>query len=233
MRIKTMLPYLAGVLVCVLTIQLGLWQSRRAEEKLALGARIAAEAGAPATRLAATPDEWQTVRLTGHWAATGSIYLDNRVHQGLPGYYVLTPLQTDEGRTVLVKRGWIAAGWERATLPAVSTPPGEVTVSGRIRRPEAKPFSLADRPGDGARWQYLDLTAYRAQTGLAVAEVVVEQTDPSADGLIRDWPRPDLGVDRHRGYAVQWFGLAALSAGLCGWFGWRRWRQDGSSQDDA
>lgn len=232
MRIKAVVPYLAGVLVCVLTVQLGLWQTRRAEEKRALGERIAAETGAPARHLAATPEEWQAVRLTGHWAA-GSIYLDNRVHQGQPGYYLLTPLQTDEGRTVLVKRGWIAAGRDRTTLPAVSTPVGEVSVSGRIRRPEAKPYTLADTPGDGARWQYLDLAAYRAQTGLAVADVVVEQTDPSSDGLIRDWPRPDLGIDRHRGYAVQWFGLAALSAGLCGWFGWRRWRQDGRSQDDA
>ncbi|WP_230411854.1 SURF1 family protein [Denitromonas iodatirespirans] len=233
MRVKDVVPYLVGVLVCVLTVQLGLWQTRRAEEKLALGERMAAEAEAPMTVLAAAPEEWQAVRLTGHWLTAGSIYLDNRVHHGQPGYQLLTPLQTEDGRRVLVKRGWLAAGRDRTVLPSVRTPEGEVFVSGRVRRPEAKPYSLADTPSEGARWQYLDLAAYRAQTGIAVADVVVEQTDPSSDGLIRDWPRPDLGVDRHRGYAVQWFGLAALSAGLCGWFGWRRWRHDGSSQDDA
>jgi cytochrome oxidase assembly protein ShyY1 len=115
----------------------------------------------------------------------------------------------------------------------VNTPTGEVTINGRVRLPEAKPYTLADAPGEGARWQYVDLAAYRAWSKLAVIDEVLEQTDPSTDGLIRDWPRPDLGVDRHRGYAVQWFGLAALSAGLCGWFGWRRWRRHGSGSNDS
>jgi len=98
-----------------------------------------------------------------------------------------------------------------------------------VRVPESKPFSLADRPGDNGLWQYLDLDAYAKAYGLTVAARIVEETDTASDGLVRDWPRPDLGVDRHRGYAVQWFGLATLAAGLCGWFGWKRWRAHGGS----
>lgn len=233
MRVMGAMPYVAGVLVCVLTIQLGLWQTRRAEEKLALGARIEAAARAPASAEVTDQVEWQPVRLVGQWLTAGTIFLDNRVQHGQPGYHVLTPLKTVDGTVVLVKRGWTGIGLDRSRLPAVSTPDGEVVVAGRVRYPEAKPYTLAEVPGEGARWQYVDLAAYRVWSKLPVLDVVVEQTDPSTDGLIRDWPRPDLGVDRHRGYAVQWFGLAALSAGLCGWFGWRRWRQDGSSQDDA
>lgn len=233
MRLKGVVPYVVGVLVCVLTIKLGLWQTDRAEEKQALGARIEAAATAPSTTAAANLTEWQVLRLTGQWRSEATIYLDNRVQYGQPGYHVLTPLQMVDGTVVLVKRGWTGIGLNRSALPVVNTPAGEVTINGRVRLPEAKPYTLADAPGEGARWQYVDLAAYRAWSKLAVIDEVLEQTDPSTDGLIRDWPRPDLGVDRHRGYAVQWFGLAALSAGLCGWFGWRRWRRHGSGSNDS
>ena len=51
-----------------------------------------------------------------------------------------------------------------------------------------------------------------------LAAVTVQQAGPPSDGLLRDWPRIDLGVDKHYGYAVQWFALAGLIALLYGWF---------------
>jgi surfeit locus 1 family protein len=56
--------------------------------------------------------------------------------------------------------------------------------------------------------------------------VVIEQTAPmsSTDPLVRDWPVPDFGVDKHRIYMVQWFIFAAMVAGLWGWFTLRRKR---------
>lgn len=233
MRVMGVVPYVAGALVCVVTVQLGLWQSDRAQEKRALGERIEAAAKAPSTTATSDLTEWQMLRLTGQWRAEATIYLDNRVQYGQPGYHVMTPFQMADGTVMLIKRGWTGVGLNRAVLPQVSTPEGEVTINGRVRLPEARPYTLADAPGEGARWQYVDLAAYRDWSKLAVIDEVLEQTDPSTDGLIRDWPRPDFGVDRHRGYAVQWFGLAALSAGLCGWFGWRRWRRHGSGSNDS
>ena len=43
---------------------------------------------------------------------------------------------------------------------------------------------------------------------------VIEQHSALDDGLIRDWPRPDLGVEMHESYALQWYSLAALSVVL-------------------
>lgn len=54
-----------------------------------------------------------------------------------------------------------------------------------------------------------------------LARWVVQQTSSAADGLVRDWPAPSAGVDRHRGYAVQWYALAALAAGLSAWYAGR------------
>jgi surfeit locus 1 family protein len=228
-RLSDWMPYLAGVMLCLLTIQLGFWQTRRAEQKLALGARLEAAQAEPPQVVADVDGlrEWQRVSLRGQWLADKTILIDNRVHGGRPGYHVLTPLRLDDGEVVLVRRGWVATGPDRSHLPAIFTPPDEVRVVGRVRVPEARPFSLAAQPGAGRLWQYLDLDAYARSFGLSVAARIVEQTEGAEDGLVRAWPRPDLGVDRHRGYAVQWFGLAALAAGLCGWFGWRRWRTHG------
>ncbi|QID17088.1 SURF1 family protein [Nitrogeniibacter mangrovi] len=221
------LPYVAGVLMMFVTIQLGLWQTRRADEKIALGQRL--EAAAAAAPVAGADigrtAEWTRVALHGRWLADKTVLIDNRVHEGRAGYYVLTPLRTDAGQVVLVRRGWVPVGRDRSRLPEVTTPSGSVAIVGQVRIPEPKPFSLADAAGAGRLWQYLDLAAYAKAFQVAPADRIVEQTSVADDGLVRDWPRPDLGVDRHRGYAVQWFGLAALAAGLCAWFGWKRWRE--------
>ena len=221
------LPYVVGVALCVTAVQLGLWQTRRAEQKIALGAQLAAgERAVPGGDEAlAAGAEWTRVRLSGRWLAAKGIFVDNRVHQGRAGYHVVMPLLLNSGQAVLVKRGWVAAGADRSILPSIVSPAGVVTIDGRIRVPEARPYTLAAQAGAGPLWQYLDVAAYRAWSGLPVMDVVVEQSSASDDALVRDWPRPDLGVDRHRGYAVQWFGLAALAAGLCGWFGWKRWQK--------
>ena len=221
------LPYVVGVALCVTAVQLGLWQTRRAEQKIALGVQLAAgERAVPGGDEAlAAGTEWTRVRLSGQWLAAKGIFVDNRVHQGRAGYHVVMPLILASGQAVLVKRGWVPAGMDRSTLPQIVSPADEVTIEGRIRVPEARPYTLAAQAGEGRLWQYLDVAAYRAWSGLPVMDVVVEQSSASDDALVRDWPRPDLGVDRHRGYAVQWFGLAALAAGLCGWFGWKRWQK--------
>jgi cytochrome oxidase assembly protein ShyY1 len=68
-------------------------------------------------------------------------------------------------------------------------------------------------------WQNLDFEAYERVSGRPVARFVVQQANDTGDGLRRTWPRPDAGVDKHRGYAFQWYALAALSAGLTLFYG--------------
>ena len=55
----------------------------------------------------------------------------------------------------------------------------------------------------------LDLDRYRSATGLALQPVMILQQDDGKDGLIREWPRPDIGVGKNLGYALQWFSMAA------------------------
>ena len=73
--------------------------------------------------------------------------------------------------------------------------------------------------GFSAIRQNLDLEAYRTETGLPLrTDVTLQQTGAASQGLQRDWPAPALGIERHYGYAFQWFGLSALVAILYVWF---------------
>jgi cytochrome oxidase assembly protein ShyY1 len=123
---------------------------------------------------------------------------------------------------VLVNRGWIAAGPDRRVLPDVVTPAGLIRVAGTVRRPETEPFTLAVDAAQGQVWQFIDLERFRAGSGIAVADWIVLQTSDADDRLAREWPRPDAGVDRHRGYALQWYSLAGLSLVLTGVYVYRR-----------
>jgi surfeit locus 1 family protein len=46
----------------------------------------------------------------------------------------------------------------------------------------------------------------------------VLQTGEASEGLLRQWAEPSTGIDKHYGYAFQWFGLAGLIFILYVWF---------------
>lgn len=224
-------PLLAGVVVAIVAVQLGNWQLRRADEKREIGVRIEQHANAGPQMLASAvrgvqPPEWSRVVVRGHWLPEAAMYVDNRVLDRRPGYHVLMPLELADGSVVLINRGWAAAGPDRSVLPEVDTPSDKVEVAGRVVVPERDPFSLADQARDGQRWQFIDLEAYRAWSGVSPGDWVLQQNSEADDGLERRWADPDLGEDTHRGYALQWYSLAALAAALTGYYVFRSFRKN-------
>jgi surfeit locus 1 family protein len=122
---------------------------------------------------------------------------------------VLTPLIIRGSRTaLLVNRGWVAAGPSRERLPRATAPRGEVALQGLAVDPQTRYVELAHAAPQGRLWQNLDMARYAAQSRLNLQPVLLLQTTPFADGLLRDWPRPDTGVAMHASYAFQWYSLA-------------------------
>ena len=108
----------------------------------------------------------------------------------------------------------IAAGCKpartRAELPAIQTPKGEVTVVG-IALPGNPPvFELSDQFRSGKVWQNLTVERHRQAYGLDLQPIFIHQQNDLGDGLLRQWRRPDVGIDRHRAYAFQWFSLSVV-----------------------
>jgi surfeit locus 1 family protein len=216
----------AALIVAATTFSLGQWQLRRADQKETLQAAIEAQKVLPALdnrALAATKNiadqMHRTVTVQGQWQANHTVYLDNRPMSGKTGFWVLTPLKLqDTNQVILVQRGWVLRNFnDRALLPEVQTPTGPVTVTGRIAPPTSKLYEFKGEDTGRLR-QNIDLKAYRMETGLPLLDVSLLQTGGVSEGLLRDWAAPNLGVDKHYGYAFQWFGLCALVVGLYGWF---------------
>ena len=223
------LVWAVALAAMALTASLGRWQLSRAAEKEALQAAIAERQRLPAldgASLAQALSDDQArellhraITLRGQWLADRTVFLDNRPMARQTGFYVLTPLRlTGSDRVVLVQRGWAPRHQvDRSLLPPVQTPTGAVQVSGRIAAHPPRVYQLGQEQG-GAIRQNLDLDAWRAETGLPLAPVLVVQTGAASDGLQRDWPEAASGVEKHYGYAFQWFGLCTLIGLLLLWF---------------
>lgn len=208
-------PTLAALLFFGLTLWLGNWQTERAETKRVLQAHYdAATLEAPihvgSTLLDASSVLHQRLEVRGVFDETHTILLDNRVHNGVAGYHVLTPLKIEgDQRAILVNRGWVAIGRSRNQLPTLMMPAGQIRLEGMAADPYSRYVELAHADPQGRVWQNLDFDRYAERYGLPLQPVLLMQTSEEKDGLLRAWSRPDSGVSMHVSYAVQWYSLAA------------------------
>jgi surfeit locus 1 family protein len=219
-----------AVLGVAVTSSLGLWQLGRATEKTALqnakqqqSERVVLDGRS----LVTTKDEelkraqliHRRMALTGRWLPEHTVYLENRQMNAKPGFFVLTPLKLEGmDAVVLVQRGWAQRSFtDRTALPILQTPDGLVEVQGHLA---PWPSRLYDFGGaeEGPIRQNLDLQAFRQETKLGLLEVTLLQSGPASEGLLREWPVVASGVEKHHGYAFQWFGLSGLIALLYVWF---------------
>jgi surfeit locus 1 family protein len=180
---------------CAAGIALGNWQRGRADEKRAAAERL------------------ERVAVEGEFAPKYTVYLDNKTRRGRLGYEVVTPLKLRGSPSyVLVNRGWVPAGATRETLPEVPTPAGQVRIEGIAL--ERLPRVFLIEKNTGRLRQTLEVEDYAAETGLKLEPRVIEQHSSLPDGLARDWPPHDAGIEKHQAYALQWYSLAGLAVVL-------------------
>jgi cytochrome oxidase assembly protein ShyY1 len=235
-----LVPFIATVLLVALGISLGNWQERRADQKIALQERIDQRGkqaplvlGPDITALA--PLEFRRVVLTGEFVPAWPLFLDNRPNQGRSGFYLLMPFKiTGSDTHVLVARGWLPADpTVHDRLPAVSTPAGPVTIEGIVTGSLGHVLQLgaAVRLKPGAVVQNLAPAEFAQASGMRLQPFFVEQTGPMEAGgaLARDWPLPSTGIEKHQGYAFQWYALAAMAFLFFVMTGFR----SGTKSDDA
>jgi surfeit locus 1 family protein len=195
-------------------LQLGNWQLSRAREKESRQEQLDMLSREPPVALPEVPVkledfQYRRVEVRGVYVPAHTIFLDNKINQGVAGYQVITPLKIGTSSMhVLVNRGWVVADADRTKLPSIATPDGQVTVSGTATTALQKTLELSKEVVSGPVWANLDPTRYAAVTGLAVQPVMILQQDDVNDGLVRKWTRPDSGSAKNWGYAFQWFSMA-------------------------
>jgi cytochrome oxidase assembly protein ShyY1 len=213
-------PSVAFVLLFPLLLGLGYWQADRAGAKQELvEQRAASEVVAPLMLdrqvLLADDDRYRPAEVRGRYLSEQQWLLDNRVYRGQPGYHVFTPfvIEGDQRPALLVNRGWVAVGESREYLPALPVPEQTVNLSGRLDSPASVGLVVGEVPlhsvADKVVVQSLDIATLGALRDMDLLRYALVIDDGQAGGLQYDWsPIPEMGPEKHLGYAVQWFGLA-------------------------
>lgn len=211
MRRRLIVLALAGIAGTALLVGLGLWQLDRLAWKEALIAEIDARRTAPPAAPPAAPDpardRFRRVRLEGR-IGPGAVHVLTALGAEGAGFRVVVPLETREGRRVLVDLGVVPEGMKAAVTLAGR----EVHLTGILHWPEEA--GAAVPPPDRARgiWFARDLPAMARELGTEPVLVVAEAHD------LGPWPRPEppgTGLrNPHLGYALTWFALAVAWAAI-------------------
>lgn len=200
---------------------LGVWQVQRLAWKQELirqvDARIHAApvaAPAPDQTIARQADQYRRVVVSGLFDHQHEALVKAVTDLG-PGYWVMTPLMTDRGFTVLINRGFVPSERQKPADRAAGQVEGETTVVGLLRLTEADGGFLRANDPAGDRWFSRDVAGIAKARGLSgpVAPYFIDaDATPNPGG----WPRGGLTVVRfansHLIYALTWFGLALMSA---------------------
>ena len=215
-----LVPLLATAVVVAIGVSLGQWQVRRAHEKQAIEARLQERIAAPPLVLNKVlpplgEAEYRRAVVKGEFVPDWPVYLDNRPYRGVAGFYVMMPLRiAGSDKYLLVTRGWVSRDpVERTRLPRLETPAGMIEIEGMVKRDPGHILQLGsdEKIVPGAIVQNLDPQTFASASNLPVLPYVLEQTSATADRLVRDWPRHSMGIEKHWGYAFQWYALAATA----------------------
>jgi len=228
------IPAFATLLVFVLGISLGNWQTRRALEKDLIEGRHEQTRDAAELAVAADPVtleqvDGRRVVLRGEFMPALSIYWDNQIVNHVPGFAIIVPLKlAGTDKVVLVDRGLLTASGDRAHLAAVPVPPGTVEVHGRAYFPPRRTLELKSGADQGQVWQNVTPAKFAQVYRLQAHDFILRETGPAPAGLMRMADNAGLlgGMSagtpgaaaeagmtaaKHRGYAFQWYSLAALT----------------------
>ena len=224
------LPALLTGLALVVLLSLGVWQLIRLDEKDRLAAQIEASLTAPAVPLPATIDwpalkpqdyDYRRVLLSGAFQHDKEALVFGFVDIGQrgdtsEGYFALTPLVLADGATVIVNRGFVPQALRDQASRKNGLPDGVVTLTGILRAPEKRGmFTPQDNPAENLFFTVDPAPIASARHLEKVAPFVVDADKTTPKGV---WPEGGHTivalVNNHLQYALTWFALAFVLAGV-------------------
>ena len=218
---------LVTLVLLITFIVLGMWQVNRGNFKEEIQRRTT-DNRQEVTSLVDLPFDdpaqwrYQLIKLRGHFVSEKQFLLDNQIRDQQAGYSVLSPFYVQKSGTwVLVDRGWIPQGSNRAEFPVISVHEKPVEILGSVYVPYQKAFTLGEiAQGEDLGWprriQYVDYEELSARLGGVLQPFTLRLHPSEASGYRRDWLNTQLSASKHYAYAFQWFALAAAIVVL--WF---------------
>jgi surfeit locus 1 family protein len=222
MSARMIAPLVLGLVGVAVLLSLGFWQLSRLAEKRAQIATIEARLDDATEWLSAAPDpatdRYRPVAVTGTYTGEAVHVLASREGIG-PGSRMIAVFETDDGRRILVDRGFLSEA-ARAEADRAPPSPGPVTVTGNLDWPQdADRFTPEPDLGRNL-WFSREVAPIAAHLGTEPV-MIVARSDAPLPGLM---PTPVAGANLrndHLQYAVTWFLLAAAWAGMTLFLLWR------------
>lgn len=215
---RYLFPLLLGVLGCAILVSLGMWQLRRMEWKEDMLAQIQSRIEAPAIDLPQTPDpsmKYMPVRVSGRTTGQEIDILSGSREQG-GGYQIVAAFETDDGRRIMVDRGFVPQQDRR--LPR---PPVELDIRGNLHWPDEITSATPAPNLDENIWFARDVPAMAAHLGTDPVLVVASHVQGDTQG-VQPIPVAIDGIpNNHLSYAMQWFMIALAWAGMTAGLIWR------------
>lgn len=215
-----LIPSLVFLALLGLLVSLGLWQVDRAEQKQQLAKDRETGAAREVLDLnwhpeMAMADRFRPAVVKGRFEATHQWLQDNQIHEGQAGYHVYSLFVPAGGaaEVLLVNRGWVPVGRDRAVLPDLPVPDGEVVLHGRLDKPASVGIAMGDLSfrDDLALsvHPFMDVDALSVVLQRRLFPLTLVLDEREAGALTKDWsPALPIGPEKHLGYALQWFSLA-------------------------
>lgn len=210
-----------GLAGCVILVGLGIWQLQRLAWKETVLAEIEERIDSTSILLPMSPDpaahRFLPVQTKGAFDGTDvPVFLS---HDSGPIYRLVAAFETSDGRRILVDRGSIP-GLTDPDPDLRTAPSTEVTVTGNLHWPDEVDGWTPPPDARGVHFgRDVDVLAGVLRTEPVL--IIARRTDPKMPGAT-PLPVTTAGIpNNHLGYAVQWFGLALVWAGMTLFLLWR------------
>lgn len=234
------LPGILSLFALAVLLALGTWQMQRLFWKENLIATVTSRVKETPQRLPGLAEslsldlrneEYRPYTVTGRFLHQHEVQVYTSlsdakgVYSGA-GYWVLTPLQREDGSIVIVNRGFVPLEKKNPSTRPEGQVDGEVSVTGVLRSPEqTNYFTPANDPSRHA-WYSREPEEIARAFGLK--NVLPFMLDVVANYRAGDLPQPNetriAFTNNHLGYALTWYGLAATLIGVFAAFAWQRVR---------
>lgn len=216
------LPYVVGAILVAQFAALSVWQIDRGLQKRAVKSAFESQVNFMSWSDGMEVRSFQNLNVSGRYDTGRQFLLENIIINSRYGYYILTPLILGEGEPLLIiNRGWVEkTSWKfEASIVEIDTM--SLTVAGRAGSLPRAGYRMNESILPGSSWPmpavYPTLNELALALGQEVQPFVLLMDPEEEHGFFRHWVPEEMGPARHFAYALQWFAMGMVLAGLLVW----------------
>ena len=209
-------------------LALGRWQLDRAEQKAEIQLQFEQAPSFQVLPEAVKAPRFAHISLKGRFDPERHVLIDNQLLRGRPGVHVLTPFELDDGRWVLVNRGWLPLAPDRQVLPTVPTRSNSQVIGGKLDElyQPGRRIGAPDKVGQD-HWPqlltYPDMDDIAFALGTTLYPLTLLLDEAHSDGFEgRNWKPVNTGAAKHQARALQWFTFVIAALVIWIFLGFRR-----------